>query len=317
MPITIADLRKLEKSPLTAGVMDIFLMEHELAQFVPVKKVNTMKARVIREVTMPTPSWRQFGQGFSESKGSLDWAEETVYSVGGFIDVDELLEMDANVIESPRAKQIKLWAKSLAYTFNDTLLNGSTATTPDQPDGIINRVNALASRQIISGTGINVSSSNLKTELTTQGIPADAASLLDALDQLIYVCDGHRADCLLMNQQMLLAVWRVLRDARLLDITKDQFGREIVSYKGAKLLDCGVKADQTTQIIPVTSNLTSIYAVKFGEDYFSMLNYRPLKVTDIGRLESKPTLRTEIEWVFGFMMPHPRGLAVLNSVQVQ
>jgi len=308
MPITIADLRKLEKSPLTAGVMDIFLMEHELAQYVPVKKVNTMKARVVREVSLPTPGWRQFGQGFSESKGSLDWAEETVYSIGGYIDVDELLEMDANVIESPRAKQIKLWAKALAYSFNDTLVNGNGTTTPDQPDGIDQRVTNLASRQILDASSADISSAGFTD--------ANANTILDLLDQLIYVCDGHRADCLLMNDQALLGIWRVLRREKLLDITKDQFGREIVSYKGAKLIDCGVKADQSTKIIPTSSNLTKIYAVKFGEDYFSMLNYRPLKVTDIGRLEAKPTLRTEVEWVFGFMMPHPRGLAVLKNVKV-
>lgn len=311
MPITIADLRKLEKSPLTAGVMDIFLMEHELAQYVPVKRVNTMKARVIREVTLPTPGWRQFGQGFAESKGSLDWAEETVYSVGGYIDVDELIEMDANVVESPRAKQIKLWAKALAYTFNDTLINGSAAVTPDQPDGLLNRVNNLASRQILDAAGADVSRAGFTD--------TNANSVLDLLDQLIYVCDGHRADCILMNDNALLAVWRILRREKLLDITKDQFGREIVSYKGAKLLDVGVKADQSTKILPDLpggATGTTFIAVKFGEDYFSMLNYRPLKVTDIGRLESKPTLRTEVEWVFGYMMPHPRGLAILKNVKV-
>lgn len=311
MPVTLADLRKLEKSPLTAGVMDVFLMEHELAQFVPVKRVNTMKARVVREVALPNPAWRQFGQGFAESKGSLDWVEETVYSIGGYIDVDELIEMDANVIESPRAKQIKLWAKTLAYAFNDTFINGSVASNPDQPDGLLVRANNLASRQIIDFAGADVSTAGFTD--------ANANNLLDQLDRLIYVCDGHRADCILMNDNALLAVWRVLRREKLLDITKDQFGREIVSYKGAKLLDVGVKADQLTKILPDVASGgtgTTMLAVKFGEDYFSMLNYRPLKVTDIGRLESKPTLRTEIEWVFGFIMPHPRGLAILKNVKV-
>jgi hypothetical protein len=307
MPITIADLRKLEKNALTAGVMDIFLMEHELAQYVPVKKVNTMKARVIREVSLPTPGWRQFSQGFAESKGSIDWAEETIYSIGGYIDVDELIEMDANVIESPRSKQIKLWAKALAYAFNDVVVNGNAGVNPDQPDGVVVRVANLAARQIIAGGSLDI---------TNAGAATNANAFLDLLDSAIYACDGHRADALLMNDQMLLAIWRVLRNAKLLDITRDQFGREIVEYKGAKLIDVGVKADQTTRIIPTTANNSSIYAVKFGEEYFSMLNYRPLKVTDIGRLESKPTLRTEVEWAFGFMMPHPRGLAVLNAIKV-
>src|SRR5947209_4049131 len=124
MPVTIADLRKLEKSPLTKGVMDIFLMEHELSQFVPVKGVNTMKARVVRQASLPSPGWRQLGKPFIESKGSMDFAEETVYAVGGYIDSDKSIEKDANVIKSPRQANVEMFSKALAYVFNDVLING-------------------------------------------------------------------------------------------------------------------------------------------------------------------------------------------------
>ena len=311
MPLTLADVRKLEKDQLTRGFMDIFQMENELSGFVPVQKIDQMRARAIRMVSLPTPGVRRLGSSFSESKGSVDFAEETVYAVGGYIDVDYLLEEDKSVIKSPRAVQTELWAKAMAYDFNDILLNGTEAS--ERPDGLLQRISSLASGQTIDGASLDLSTGGNRD---TNGL-----ALIDFLDQLIDAVDGHKADFLLMNIKTKQALRSVLMRKGLWGANKDQFGREINEYRGAKILDTGVKADQSTLVLPNTAPISgdtnaTIVAGRFGEDYLSLLQFKPLKVSDLGRQDGTPNLRTEVEWVYGLMMPHPRGLARIKDLKV-
>lgn len=311
MPLTLADVRKLEKDELTRGFMDIFQMENELSGFVNVQKIDQMRARAIRMVSLPTPGTRRLGASFSESKGSVDFVEETVYSVGGYIDVDYLLEQDKSVIKSPRAVQTELWAKALAYDFNDILVNGTEAT--ERPDGLLQRIAGLGANQTIDAASLDVSTGANKD---TNGL-----AVIDFLDQLIDAVDGHQADFLLMNIKTKQALRSILMRKGLWGAQKDQFGRDINEYRGAKILDTGVKADQSTLVLPNSSlsngdTNATIIAGRFGENYLSLLQYQPLRVQDLGRQDGTPNLRTEVEWVYGFMMPHPRGLARIKNLKI-
>ena len=129
-----------------------------------------------------------------------------------------------------------------------------------------------------------------------------------------------------MNKKMLLALRSALRIERLLDNTRDMFDRVVDMYQGVRLLDIGVKADQTTEILTNTEDddglytasdpvSTSIYAVKFGigELLWGIQEY-PLEVTDKGELEVTPVFRTELDWPLGLALVNPRAVGRLMNV---
>jgi hypothetical protein len=127
-----------------------------------------------------------------------------------------------------------------------------------------------------------------------------------------------------MNKKMLLCLRAVLRAEKLLDNTKDMFDRVVDVYQGCRLVDIGVKADQTTEIITNTEDpdglytsdiSTSIYAVKFGigEFLWGIQEY-PMEVTDKGLLEAMPVYRTEVDWPLGLAHIDPRSIARLCNI---
>ncbi|KKK83039.1 hypothetical protein LCGC14_2797360, partial [marine sediment metagenome] len=101
-----------------------------------------------------------------------------------------------------------------------------------------------------------------------------------------------------------------------LNQAQDMFGRIINMYQGVPLIDIGIKADQSTEIITNGESLsggadeTSIYAVKYGpEEYFWGIQQAPLEVRDLGEIDTKPVLRDRVEWVVGLAHSNPRALA--------
>ena len=94
-------------------------------------------------------------------------------------------------------------------------------------------------------------------------------------------------------------------------------------YAGCQLIDIGVKADQTTEIITSTETLeaagaaesTSIYAVKFGiGDMLWGIQEYPMDVEDKGLLEASPVYRTEVDWPLGLANADPRALGRLYGI---
>jgi hypothetical protein len=187
--------------------------------------------------------------------------------------------------------------KAATYKFQDTFINGDTAVDANSFDGLKKR---LTGAQVI--------------DAATNGLPvigaddADIHAFFDQLDALLAAVPGG-ADALYMNAMILG------EDpgggpprGRLDEQTRDDFGRTIDTYNGVPLLDIGTKADGTL-IIPQTetqgtsNGRRSIYAVRFGEDEADQavtgLTNGGVQVDDLGELETKPALRTRIEFYCG------------------
>lgn len=146
----------------------------------------------------------------------------------------------------------------------------------------------------------------------TLKILADTASehaFIDKLHELIHVTG---ANALLMNEKTYLGIGRVLRRAQLLNTGMDNYGRKWEEFAGCKLVDVGLKGDQSTEIITSTetaldsgADSTSIYGVRFdGEDGFRIIQaagssptpYDPLKGAES---PTAPVNMLRIDWVIG------------------
>lgn len=316
---TLAELSKLETDPLRKSVIDIFLMESNLMQKVPWETIGTLSTTVVRMQDLPSIGFRKINEGYAATIGHFEQKTENISLMGCYMDCDKALARAKNTIADARAIAQVMALKATAYKFNDKFINGDPLTDPEEFKGLSKRVDDLYTEgytdQYIdnagtAGDGILLSDT-------------ESHNFLNKLDELIYSIQGHSPDMLLMNKKMLLALRTLLRKQKLLDNSRDMFDRVVDTYQGIPLIDVGVKADQTTQIITSTETLedegaaesTSIYAVKFGigELLWGIQEY-PLEVEDKGLLEDKPVYRTELDWPLGLALANPRAVGRLYGI---
>jgi len=321
MAYTLADFSALAETPLKKAVVDIFRKESMLLDNLSIETAGTLNIEFVRTKTLPDITSRNIGEAFIASKGTTEPLSEQVCLLGGYIDIAKELVQAKNQIVNQRALQTQMFVTSMAYKFNDMFINGIPTSAPKDMVGLWYRiVNDLPAAQNIdsaSGSGLDISPD--ASTLSTQ-----QAKLIDKLDALLHAVDGHKADMLIMNSTMYLRLLAALRAVGAFSESEDNFGRKVPVYGGAKIIDLGVKADQTTSIIGDVETLTgaalsggsgtSIYAVRFGEPHVKAWQFAPIDVVDKGMLENHVSFRTVIDWGCGMYFYNPRSVARLYGL---
>lgn len=316
---TLGELSKIETDPLRKSVVDIFLMESDVMQFVPWETIGTLATTIVRMQDLPSIGFRKINEGYAATMGRFEQRTENISLMGCYMDCDKAIARAKNTIADARAIAQVMAMKATAYKFNDKFINGDPATDPEEFKGIQKRVDDVVAEGFSDQYLNNAGTSGDGILLSD----AESYNFLNKLDELIYSMRGHQPDMLLMNKKMLLALRSLLRKTKLLDNSKDMFDRRIDMYSGCRLVDIGVKADQTTEIITNTETLeaagaaesTSIYAVKFGiGEYLWGIQEYPLEVEDKGLLEATPVYRTELDWPLGLALVDPRAVGRLCGI---
>jgi len=320
MAWTLADLSKIETDTLRKSVIDIFLMESNVMQEIPWETIGQLTTTVVRMGALPSVGFRKVNESWTESTGdTLEQRVENIALMGGYVDTDKAIARAKNTIADARAIRQVMEVKAMAYKFNDKFINGNPQSDPEEFKGLEKRVDDIYAEGF-TGQLIDVAGGS-----TTEGILNSSATrhnFLDKLDQLIYAIKGHNPNFLFLNDGTLLAIRSLLRRELLLDTTKDMFDRRVDMYSGARLVDIGVTATQTTEIIAADetkgggSTEASVYAVKFGigEFLWGIQEY-PLEVDDIGLVPSTPTkYRTVVDWPLGLAVIDPYSIGRLYGV---
>jgi hypothetical protein len=316
MAVTLADEIRVERSPLRKAVLQNLRMSSPIAELATIRNINDLHTVDIRWRTLPSVGFRGLNEGYTESTGTTDTVPVDLKFLGGDFDVDLALRSNDSAVVDMMALQQQMKMKALAYALNDYFINGDPATDQKQFPGLKALIAQLEARQTISGgtNGLDVSPTN--------GTDANRQKWLDLLDQAIWECHEHRADAIIMNQEAYLQLRSALRRLQLLDVTRDQYERTIESYRGARLVDIGFKSDDSTNIIPnnetqgTNTKTTSIYVVRFGDPYVSLVQKGGIQVRAIGELESKPVFRTRVEWYVAVGLIHKASAVRLKGIQV-
>jgi len=293
-------------------------------QLIPWETIGQLATTIVRVQDLPSVGFRKVNEGYAATIGHFEQKVENISLMGCYMDCDKAIARAKNTVADARAIMQVMALRGAAYKFNDKFINGDPVTDPEEFKGLSKRVDDVVTegyteqRIALGGT---VGATRDAGILNATG---ESHNFLNKIDQLIYSIKGHNPDFLLMNKKMLLCLRAVLRKEKLLDNTRDMFDRIVDVYQGCRLVDIGVKADQTTEIIlntedvdaSYTSDLaTSIYAVKFGigEMLWGIQEY-PLEVTDKGLLEATPVYRTELDWPLGLALADPRSIGRLYDI---
>ena len=319
MAFTLLDLSKIEKDPLKKSVMDTLLMETAMLELVPWETIGALSTKIVRYQDLPSVGFRKINGSFSSADGHLEQQVENIALMGVFSDTDKAIARAKNTIGDARAIQQTMMLKGMSYSLNDKFINGDVEVDVDEFKGLKKRIDDLNTEGFTGQRVDNGGTAGDGILLNT----AEQHNFLDSLDKTIYAIKGHNPDYAFMNSTLLLAMRSLLRRLQLLDTTKDSFDRTVDMYQNVRLKDIGVKADQTTEILPNTETLedagaaesTSMYFVKFGigELFWGIQEY-PLEVDDKGLLESSPVFRTEVDWPLGFAQADPYSIARLFAI---
>ncbi len=320
---TLVELSKIETDTLRKSVIDTLLMESNIMTVIPWETIGALATTIVRMGTLPSVGFRKINAGYAVGTAALEQKVENISLMGAYFDTDKAIARAKNTIASARAITQVMMTKAIAYKFNDKFINGDPESDPEEFKGMKERVNDIYDEGY---TGQKVASVNVSTGANTGFLYNDTAGheFLNNLDSAIYSIKGHNPDFAFMNSKSLLAIRALLRRLRLLDNTRDMFDRIVDIYQGVRLVDVGVKADQSTEIILNTEtaagaatgdDLTSIYLVKFGIGEFVWgLQEYPLEVTDKGELEDKPVYRTEMDWPLGLANADPYSIVRMHGV---
>lgn len=321
---TLAEHLQTAQTPLEKGVITALLERVSVMELLPFVTTGSLSIKVTRWATLPTPAFRNLNDVFPSTAGTSEQLEESVYIAGGNLDIDRQYTGDSNSIVDPRQNQLKMFMAAMGYFINEYFINGDQATNAAGFDGIKVRVGNLPARQTISAA---VAANGLDVRATE----ATEHTFLDKVNETLYKVADGKADALLMNSNSFLGFTSVIRRLKLFETTSDFFGREVLTYKGARLIDMGPKlsgafsdaaADQiVTQTEAYTgggtADGTSIYAVRFGRDggeYLHGWDKHKLQVKDLGLLENGAQKRTNIEWPLGLCMWDPFAMARLRDI---
>ena len=311
MAVTLADFAKVayNEGKLVLGeIADWFLMESNILQVIPWTTNKELALQITAMQTLPTIGTRKINASFSESSGKFQQKIEGKYIFGHEIDVDTVL---VKADSSQRQTQRRMSAKAMSFKFNDMFINGLTSS--DEFKGLIYRV------ADVYADGYTDQYIDAGSATIGRGVLYDTTErhyFIDKIAKLIHVISEHKPDALFMNAKLYLCFESAMRRENLLKQIEDMFGRVINTFQGIPLIDIGIKADQTTEIITNTETLsggadeTSVYAVKYGvNEYLWGLQQAPMEVTDLGEISSSPVFRDRVQWVVGLAVSNPRAIA--------
>lgn len=299
--LTITEWEKLNPTPLSSGVVEIFAAENPVLALLPFMNVAGNSYRYNIEQTLPGIAFRDFNQGYTESTGVVNPVTEKLTIIGGDSDFDVAQIAMGTGNNDTRAVHDAMKAKALTLEWLRTFFHGDTTVNPLAFDGLRDR---LTGAQVIAA-GAN------GNQLT-----------LTMLDELTDAISGQPT-ALFMPKALIRFYKGLIRAAGGTtpeSIMVANFGRPVISHNGVPMFPieedaAGNEILKFDEEQGTDAQTASIYAVKFGPDALHGIQTAPVSVRDLGEIDAKPALRTRIEWYSGMVLKHPRCAARLKGVK--
>jgi hypothetical protein len=311
MAFTLADF-ELTADPITRAVVKTWREASPILDMLPFETNTQLVQEGIRFNSIPTVPWRKIGAAFSDLKVTPDPWRERLHFMGAKIDIPREYTKATGKLVDDRAVQSEAIIKGSAFAFNDAFFNGSPLVDDDAIIGLTYRINTdLGSNQKFDA-GLDVSPDTAVTDWHFQ--------IFDKVDDLLDRVDGEaNQKVLFMGRTLYYRFISALRKSNQL-FNEEYLGRKLMTYGpgGAKIVQAGYKADQTSQILGdaevndtalTGGGESSMYAVRFGEPYLAGWCQEMPNAEDKGETEDGVNVRTIVRFSPGLFFSSPRPIA--------
>lgn len=295
MALLLTEAAKLATDVLQRGVIETIIKDSPILQTLPFMTIEGNSYKYTQENTLGSADFYAVNATWSESAATFTQQSATLAILGGDADVDNFIQRTASNVQDQRAIQVAKKSKAVSQKFEDTFLNGSTATDPNSFNGVKALITNVT--QIVEG-GVN-----------------GAALTLAMVDDLIDRVKGGKPDILLMSKKTRRKLKSLLQaSAHYVERGESSFGRMVMMYDGIPIEVSDWISD--TEVQGNTAINSSIYALSFAaEEALSGLQNGGIEVVDVGQLESKDASRVRIRWYCGLALFNQLRCAKLIGVQ--
>lgn len=295
MALTLAEASKLSQDMLLRGVIETIIQESPVLQLLPFIEVVGNGLTYNRENTLPTASFFDVGDTWTESTPTFTQVTATLKILGGDADIDNFLKTTRSNLQDLEATVVQLKAKSLQTTFEDTFITGDTATNAKSFDGL----------------------DKLTTSGQTASMGTNGGTLtLDKLDELIDKVKRGKPNLLLMSRRSrrkLSALSRATGSGMLVT-ERNQFGQMVDFYDGIPVGVSDFIPDNKT--VGTSTDTSTIYAFQMGEGALSGLTSPGgLQAERVGSLETKDASRIRVKWYVSTALFNTLKLSKLIGVR--
>ena len=268
MPVTLAQARLNVQDDLQMGVIDEFAKSSYLMNNLTFDDVisptgggSTLTYGYTRMKTQPTADFREVNTEYTPQETEKERITVDLKIFGGAFKIDRVIA-DMGGIVSEVQLQMGQKIKAASALFNDTVVNGDTATNAKAFDGL---------DKALAGSATEFKPTAVIDLSTSAMVDANYRVFLDLLDEFLMSLDG-KPSMISGNTKLIAKIRACARRAGQYQITQNSFGQNVESYDGIALVDLGAKPGTNVPVIPVdASGLTSLYAARFGLDGFHAL----------------------------------------------
>lgn len=298
--LTLVEAAKLHSGDVErSAVIEQYARSSDVMMALPFDTIQGNSLRYNREDKLPGVGFRGVNEAYTESTGVLNPQVEALAIAGGDLDVDKFI-IDT-MGSDQRSTQEMMKVKALALRWTKAFIKGDQESNSREFDGLQKRVvgNMLVPNS--AGTGSALSLYNL--------------------DQAIDLVQSPTA--IIMNKPMRRRLSAAARDTSIggfISYDKDAFGRRLTMYGDLPILIAD-EDEAGNQILPFTEAAAgggtascSIYVVSFGEGMLMGLQNGDISVRDLGELETKPALRTRVEWYSGMAVMHGKSVSRVYGI---
>jgi hypothetical protein len=336
--LSLSEWGDLSNDRMVKKITYSLLEKYNVLQDIPIMTQATMVMNGMRFLNnLPGSNSRALNSLPTVTKGKPTPYQERAFIIASNqFQIDAKLAKEENAIQDPLQVQVEAWTKSFTYTFNynfiqnDPISQIGLVNDPNYTVGLLSRINNTALFETNGDMSINGLGGSTVTA-TVGMTQANANDLVEAIEQIfdyMNVPDGQGV-YLYVNDTLRRRIGRAIRllgAGAGFDTTKDDFGRIVDTFRGAKIRDIGRKADQTTRIIPTAEsstgaqsggNSTSIYAVKYGPEDFCAWQYEPMKPKNLGLDPTNGVAyNVVVDYALGFWQPNTRAIARLYNIKL-
>jgi len=321
MAITLAEAQKNVQDALQMGVIDEFRKSSFLLDNLtfddavsPTGGGATLTYGYTRLTTQPSAGFRNVNEEYTPSTVTKDRHTVDLKIFGGSFEVDRIIANMGGIVDEVDL-QIKQKVKAAKALFNDTFINGDSATDAKAFDGLEKALTG-SSTEYNAGTGKVVIDLSTSAAVTTNYM-----TFLDMIDEFLTGLDGD-VSFLGSNSKMIAKIRACARRAGMYQVTKNDFGAQIEYYGRTPLIDLGAKAGSNVDVVATdaTAGTTSLYAGVLGLDGLhgiSMAGQSPVNIWLPQFKEAGAVKKGEVEMVAAMALKASKAAGVFRNLKVK
>lgn len=318
MPVTLAEARKNVQDDLQMGVIDEFRKSNWILDHItfddcvsPTGSGATPTYAYTRLLTQPTADFRAINKEYTPSEVTKQRFTTDIKVFGGSYEIDRVIADMGGIVSEVQLQQSQK-IKAAQALFNDTFINGDSATNANAFDGLDKAVTGSSTEFNASGSAIDLS--------TSAAITSNYQAFLDMLDEFLMMLDGTPS-FLAGNTKMIAKLRACARRASMYQTTLNEWGQQVESYGNIPFVDMLTKPGTNTDVIATdgTAGTTSLYVGRLGLDGLHAVSFAgvaPVKTWLPDYSTAGAVKKGEVEMNAAIVLKATKAAGVFRKIKV-